>query len=310
VGPAERAAGERPDPYRVWLSEIMLQQTTVAAVRDYFHRFTARWPDIHALAAADDAEVMAEWAGLGYYARARNLIACARAVAAAGGRFPAARAGLQALPGIGPYTAAAIAAIAFDRPETVVDGNVERVTARLFAVTAPLPGAKPRLARLAATLTPARRPGDFAQAMMDLGATICTPRAPAAPTARWPGSAPPGRRASPPTCRPGAEGGKAHAPRHRLYRATQPTARCCWRPARRAACWAGCPAFRRPTGPRRRPRPRRRCRRLAVPAGRGAPHLHPFPSAPAGRRSPRSIRRRGPTAAASAPASTPPPCRR
>ena len=178
VGPAERAAGLRPDPYRVWLSEVMLQQTTVAAVRDYFHRFTSRWPTVEALAAAPEAEVMAEWAGLGYYARARNLIACARAVAAAGGRFPEGRAALQALPGIGPYTAAAIAAIAFDAPETVVDGNVERVTTRLFAVTEPLPGAKRRLAALAATLTPARRPGDFAQAMMDLGATVCTPRTP------------------------------------------------------------------------------------------------------------------------------------
>lgn len=178
VGPQERAAGQRPDPYRVWLSEIMLQQTTVATVRDYFHRFTARWPDIHALAAAEDAEVMAEWAGLGYYARARNLIACARAVEASGGHFPTEREALLALPGIGPYTAAAIAAIAFDRGETVVDGNVERVTARLLAVTAPLPGAKKTLANLAAHFTPETRPGDFAQAMMDLGATICTPRIP------------------------------------------------------------------------------------------------------------------------------------
>ena len=167
------------DPYRVWLSEIMLQQTTVAAVKAYFERFTALWPTVQALAAEDDARVMAEWAGLGYYARARNLLACARAVADAGGAFPADRAALQALPGIGPYTSAAIAAIAFDQPETVVDGNVERVVARLFAVETPLPAAKPELTRLAATLTPAERPGDFAQAMMDLGATICTPRSPA-----------------------------------------------------------------------------------------------------------------------------------
>lgn len=179
VSPAERAAGERADPYRVWLSEVMLQQTTVATVRAYFHRFTARWPDVHALAAAPEAEVMAEWAGLGYYARARNLIACARAVAAAGGEFPADRKALQALPGIGNYTSAAIAAIAFDAPETVVDGNVERVVARLFAETAPLPRSRPRLAALAGRLTPQSRPGDFAQAMMDLGATICTPRKPA-----------------------------------------------------------------------------------------------------------------------------------
>ena len=180
VGPGDRAAGVRPDPYRVWLSEVMLQQTTVAAVRDYFHRFTERWPDVWALAAADDAAVMAEWAGLGYYARARNLLKCARVVTRDhGGRFPRTEAGLRTLPGIGPYTAAAVAAIAYDHPATVVDGNVERVIARLFAVEQPLPAAKPRLAELAAILTPAARPGDHAQAMMDLGATICTPRAPA-----------------------------------------------------------------------------------------------------------------------------------
>ncbi|WP_102225870.1 A/G-specific adenine glycosylase [Acidimangrovimonas sediminis] len=179
VGPAARAAGERPDPYRVWLSEVMLQQTTVAAVRDYFHRFTARWPDVGALAAADEAEVMAEWAGLGYYARARNLLKCARVVAGdLGGTFPDTADGLRALPGIGPYTAAAIASIAFDRAETVVDGNVERVVARLDRVEAPMPGSKPELARRAERLTPPARPGDFAQAMMDLGATICTPRNP------------------------------------------------------------------------------------------------------------------------------------
>jgi len=177
IGPAERVAGARPDPYRVWLSEIMLQQTTVASVKAYYHRFTDRWPSIEALAATEDAEVMAEWAGLGYYARARNLIACARAVTARGG-FPDTLDGLRALPGIGAYTAAALAAIAFDRAETVVDGNVERVVARLFALKDPLPGAKPALARLAARLTPDERPGDFAQAMMDLGATLCTPRNP------------------------------------------------------------------------------------------------------------------------------------
>lgn len=179
VGPAERRAGHRPDPYRVWLSEIMLQQTTVAAVRDYFRRFTDRWPDVEALAAAPDADVMAEWAGLGYYARARNLLKGARAVVALhGGRFPETRDGLLSLPGVGPYTAAAVASIAFDEPATVVDGNVERVVSRLFAVETPLPAAKPELTRLAATLTPQVRPGDHAQAMMDLGATICTPRKP------------------------------------------------------------------------------------------------------------------------------------
>lgn len=166
------------DPYRVWLSEVMLQQTTVAAVKAYFQRFTTRWPDVSDLASADDAEVMAEWAGLGYYARARNLLACARAVTARGG-FPRTRTGLRELPGIGPYTSAAIAAIAYDQPETVVDGNVERVVSRLFAVQTPLPGSKPELTRLAETLTPSNRPGDYAQAMMDLGATICTPRNPA-----------------------------------------------------------------------------------------------------------------------------------
>ena len=178
VGPDDRRAGIRPDPYRVWLSEVMLQQTTVAAVRDHYRRFTDRWPTVQALAAAQDAEVMAAWAGLGYYARARNLLACARAVAAAGG-FPDTREGLLALPGVGPYTAAAVAAIAFDEPAVVVDGNVERVMARLFDIHSPLPGAKAELTAAAATLTPAERPGDYAQAVMDLGATICTPRNPA-----------------------------------------------------------------------------------------------------------------------------------
>jgi A/G-specific adenine glycosylase len=178
VGPAERALGEWPDPYAVWLSEVMLQQTTVAAVRAYHRRFMARWPDVAALAAAEDADVMAEWAGLGYYARARNLLKCARAVAALGA-FPITREGLLALPGIGPYTAAAVAAIAFDEAAVVVDGNVERVMARLFAVETPLPTAKAELTALAALCTPAVRPGDHAQAVMDLGATICTPRNPA-----------------------------------------------------------------------------------------------------------------------------------
>ncbi len=186
VPPGERAAGVRPDPYRVWLSEVMLQQTTVAAVRDYFHRFTARWPDVAALAAAEDAEVMAEWAGLGYYARARNLLKGARAVVAEhGGRFPETREGLLTLPGVGPYTASAVAAIAFDEAATVVDGNVERVMARMFRVETPLPAAKPELTRLAETLTPAERPGDYAQAVMDLGATICTPRKPACGICPW-----------------------------------------------------------------------------------------------------------------------------
>jgi len=166
-----------PDPYRVWLSEVMLQQTTVAAVQPYFTRFVARWPTVAALAAADEADVMAAWAGLGYYSRARNLIACAREVARLGG-FPDDEAGLRALPGLGAYTAAAVAAIAFDRAAVVVDANVERVVARLFAITEPLPASRPAIRAAAATITPDVRPGDFAQAMMDLGATICTARNP------------------------------------------------------------------------------------------------------------------------------------
>ncbi len=178
VGPAERAAGRRPDPYRVWLSEVMLQQTTVAAAGRYFDRFTALWPDVEALAAAPREQVLSEWAGLGYYARARNLHACAREVARLGA-FPRDEAGLRALPGVGAYTSAAIAAIAFDRPAAVVDGNVERVIARLFAIETPLPAAKPEIRARVASLTPRARPGDFAQAMMDLGAGPCAPRRPA-----------------------------------------------------------------------------------------------------------------------------------
>ena len=171
--------GRRPDPYGVWLSEIMLQQTTVKAVIPYYLKFLARWPTVEALAAAELDDVLAAWAGLGYYSRARNLYKCARAVARElSGVFPQSAAELQKLPGIGPYTAAAIAAIAFGEPVTPVDGNVERVVARLFAVRQPLPAAKGELKRLAATLTPTKRPGDFAQAMMDLGAAVCTPRRP------------------------------------------------------------------------------------------------------------------------------------
>lgn len=180
VPPARIARGERPDPYRVWLSEVMLQQTTVEAVKPYFARFTARWPQVSTLAAAEADDVMKAWAGLGYYSRARNLKKCAEAVVRNhGGRFPDTEAGLRELPGIGAYTAAAVASIAFGRPAAVVDGNVERVVARLFAVETPLPAAKPELVALATGLTPPERPGDFAQAMMDLGATICTPRSPA-----------------------------------------------------------------------------------------------------------------------------------
>jgi A/G-specific adenine glycosylase len=180
--------GEPADPYRVWLSEIMLQQTTVAAVAPYYEKFLRRFPDVFALAAAPEEAVMHAWAGLGYYARARNLHACARAVAARGG-FPSDIAGLRLLPGIGPYTAAAVAAIAFGVPVVPVDGNVERVAARLFAVAEPLPGARKAIAAAAAQLgsdaDAERRPADFAQALFDLGATICTPAAPACGLCPW-----------------------------------------------------------------------------------------------------------------------------
>jgi A/G-specific adenine glycosylase len=168
-----------PDPYRVWLSEIMLQQTTVAAVQPYFAKFTERWPTIAALAQADEGELMAAWAGLGYYARARNLLACARMIAwRHGGRFPGTEEALRALPGIGAYTAAAIAAIAFGQRAVVVDANVERVISRLFAIETPLPASRSRIRALTGDITPGHRAGDFAQAMMDLGSTICTVRAP------------------------------------------------------------------------------------------------------------------------------------
>ena len=173
AGPGEVAS----DPYRVWLSEIMLQQTTVAAVTPRFERFVARWPDVQSLAAAPDADVLGEWAGLGYYARARNLIACARTVMAMGG-FPTSEAELRALPGIGAYTAAAIAAIAFGQRAVVIDTNVERIIARLHAIDVPAARARPQIRGLAEAMTPSRNAGDFAQAMMDLGATICRPRAP------------------------------------------------------------------------------------------------------------------------------------
>jgi A/G-specific adenine glycosylase len=180
--------GERVDPYRVWLSEIMLQQTTVKAVAPYYLRFLARWPTVAELAAAPLDEVLKLWAGLGYYARARNLHACARAVVERhNGVFPDDEGSLRALPGIGDYTAAAVAAIAFDRPATPVDGNIERVVTRLFAVEDELPAAKPKVRGLAASLMPARRAGDFAQALMDLGATLCTPKNPLCSLCPWNG---------------------------------------------------------------------------------------------------------------------------
>ena len=179
ISPRARAGGTRADPYRVWLSEIMLQQTTVATVKGYYRDFLDRWPDVGALAAAETNDVMKAWAGLGYYSRARNLKKCAETVVSEhGGRFPDTEAGLAALPGIGPYTAAAIAAIAFDRPAPVVDGNVERVFTRIHAIETPLPAAKPEIRAAVSRLVPVDRPGDFAQATMDLGATLCTPKRP------------------------------------------------------------------------------------------------------------------------------------
>jgi A/G-specific adenine glycosylase len=186
VLPWRAGPGERSDPYRVWLSEIMLQQTTVKAVAPYYARFLDRFPTVNDLAAAPLDDVLSLWAGLGYYARARNLYACAKAVAEQhGGVFPDTEDGLLELPGVGPYTAAAIAAIAFDRHASPVDGNIERVISRLYAVEDELPAAKSRIKQLAAHLTPQKRAGDFAQAMMDLGATICTPKSPACSLCPW-----------------------------------------------------------------------------------------------------------------------------
>ncbi|TYC62408.1 A/G-specific adenine glycosylase [Rhodobacterales bacterium] len=186
VSPQNRALGEVPDPYRIWLSEVMLQQTTVAAVKDYFEKFTRTWPTVTDLAEAPEEDVMKAWAGLGYYSRARNLKKCAEEVATTfGGRFPETEQDLLSLPGIGPYTAAAIATIAFDRHAAVVDGNVERVVSRLYQIETPLPDAKPEIRARMAELTPDERPGDFAQAVMDLGATICTPKRPACALCPW-----------------------------------------------------------------------------------------------------------------------------
>ncbi|HEY8564150.1 MAG TPA: A/G-specific adenine glycosylase [Beijerinckiaceae bacterium] len=178
--------GQIADPYRVWLSEIMLQQTTVAAVRPYYERFLERFPTVEALADAPSEAVMQAWAGLGYYSRARNLHACAKAVVERHeGQFPASEAALRKLPGIGDYTAAAVAAIAFGEVAAAVDGNVERVMTRVFLIEEPLPKAKPQVKEETLALVPPDRPGDFAQAVMDLGATICTPRRPACAICPW-----------------------------------------------------------------------------------------------------------------------------
>jgi len=189
VLPWRARQGERADPYRVWLSEIMLQQTTVKAVAPYYARFLARWPTVERLATASLDDVLRAWAGLGYYARARNLHACAKTVVTEHrGHFPDDFARLRALPGIGDYTAAAVAAIAYDAPAVPVDGNVERVVTRLFAVEKQLPAAKPEIKRLAASLLPPYRAGDFAQALMDLGATLCSPKRPACALCPWNGA--------------------------------------------------------------------------------------------------------------------------
>lgn len=179
VLPWRARPGQRPDPYGVWLSEIMLQQTTVQAVKAYYEKFMALWPRVEDLAAAPLDDVLKAWAGLGYYARARNLHACAKVVVARfGGNFPQTEPELLSLPGIGPYTAGAIAAIAFGGRHAAVDGNVERVISRVYAIETPLPDSKPEIRAKAQALVPEARAGDFAQAMMDLGATICTPRDP------------------------------------------------------------------------------------------------------------------------------------
>jgi A/G-specific adenine glycosylase len=186
VLPWRAPTGQRTEPYAVWLSEIMLQQTTIAAVIPYFLRFLDRWPTVADLAAAPLDDVLTEWAGLGYYARARNLHACAKTVVERhAGIFPADRAALQALPGVGDYTSGAISAIAFDIPAAAIDGNAERALSRLFAIETPMPAAKPELRRIGESLVPPDRPGDFAQALMDLGATICTPRKPSCVLCPW-----------------------------------------------------------------------------------------------------------------------------
>jgi A/G-specific adenine glycosylase len=172
------------DPYKVWLSEIMLQQTTVATVIPYFNKFVSLWPTVQALAQAPQEDVLKEWAGLGYYARARNLHKCAQVIVSLGS-FPQTAAALLELPGVGPYTAAAIASIAFGARATIVDGNVERVISRIFRITSPLPAAKTEIRARAELLTPRVRPGDYAQAIMDLGATICTPTSPACDICPW-----------------------------------------------------------------------------------------------------------------------------
>jgi A/G-specific adenine glycosylase len=214
VMPWRAGKGQKPDPYRVWLSEIMLQQTTVATVGPYFQKFIKRWPTLKDLASAKLDDVLRLWAGLGYYRRARMLHACARVLRDEfGGKFPRDEETLRTLPGFGPYTAAAVAAIAFGKSANVVDGNVERVMARVFCVSAPLPKAKAELREVAATLVPQKRCGDYAQALMDLGATVCTPRSPKCDVCPWQGA-----------CQAYAKGVQEQLPR-RVKKKTKPVRR-------------------------------------------------------------------------------------
>ena len=284
VLPWRAKPGEAIDPYRVWLSEIMLQQTTVKTVGPYFARFVARWPDVGALAAAPLDDVLRLWAGLGYYARARNLHACARAVAERGG-FPRTEAELTTLPGIGRYTAAAIAAIAFDDHAVPVDGNVERVVTRLFAIEEELPAAKPEIQRLAQTLAPDARAGDFAQAMMDLGATICTPVKPACALCPWmDGLHGAAARRSADLSAQGAEAGRAAAARRgvrrgarrRLRAVAQPTAEGAARRHDRGADHGLVARFRRQECTERGAASVTRRAEVATPAGRGQACVHAF----------------------------------
>ena len=237
--PWRAAPGETPDPYRVWLSEILLQQTTASAAAPYFQDFVARWPRVEALAAASLDEVISAFAGLGYYARARNLHACAREVARRGGLFPRNEATLRALPGVGAYTAAAVAAIAFDEKAAPVDGNIARILARLYALEAPFARARRAIAEAAAALTPAKRPGDFAQALMDIGATICRPRNPDCPACPLRGSCA-AARAGEPDAYPRRASAKTQAGTRRrgVLRATRATARSSRAGARPRGCSA------------------------------------------------------------------------
>ncbi len=286
VLPWRAKPGETIDPYRVWLSEIMLQQTTVKTVGPYFARFTARWPDVDALAAAPLDDVLRLWAGLGYYARARNLHACARAVVERGG-FPRTEAELTTLPGIGRYTAAAIAAIAFDEHAVPVDGNVERVVTRLFAIEDELPAAKPEIQRLAQALMPNARTGDFAQALMDLGATICTPVKPACVLCPWTDDCAARRRGDPqsfPRKAPKREGqvaarrGLRGGARRRSRAVAQPPAQGIARRHDRGAEYGLVARLRRQGCAGSRAAAVARFTKMAAPAGRGHACVHAFPA--------------------------------